>query len=226
MKRELIRYYTAPKPVRKRLFLRNLEMPQISLLHILRIQAHYIPKWIWLFSASFFAAAWFVSRYWTDYALGSMMAVVPFLVMVSIAESMRSVTYGMQELELAAPFTLSNIVCARLVILGLADFVLLFAAALLIGENMLRNVVCLMVPYLLTAFGCFVIVRKIAGRENMAACAGFACAVSGIDLIFHKKGAFFYDERYFLLWLLLFLLLAVAVVCETRKTISIMRELA
>ena len=63
--------------------------------------------------------------------------VVPFLVMLSVTESMRSYRYGMEELELSARFSLKSIVMARMLMLGIGNLAVLIAIAGVLGDDQL-----------------------------------------------------------------------------------------
>lgn len=225
MKHRLEQYFNAPKPSGKRAFLRSMEPRRINVCHLLIIQARYIPKWVWLTCAPLFVFAWYAGRFDQEFAVARLMALMPFLVMVSLTESMRSVVYGMQELELAAQFSLRSIVLARMGILGFANLLLLIVISVLLGQNTLKSVIFLLAPYLLTAFGNLMIVRRVAGKEGVFACAVFAFAVSGADLLLHTMMRTYFADRYLPAWFLLILLLGIAVVLEGRNTIKSICEL-
>lgn len=225
LKQKMEQYFDAPKPSGKRTFLRSMGPRRINICHMLAIQARYIPKWVWLSSVPLFLCAWYVSRFGQDFAAVRLMALVPFLVMVSLTESMRSVVHGMQELELAAQFSLCSIVLARMGILGSANLLLLFLISVQFGENIQKSTVFLLVPYLLTAFGNLVIVRKVSGKEGTFACAAFAFAVSGADLLFHTKLCAYFADRYLPVWYLLLFALMIAVAVEGRNTLKTIGEL-
>lgn len=225
IKQRLEQYFEPPKPSGKRAFLRGMEPRRVNIRHMLIVQARYIPKWVWLSSVPLFLFAWYVSRFGQDNATPRLMALMPFLVMVSLTECMRSAVYGMEEMELAAQFSLRSIVLARMGILGLANLLLVIVISVLSGQNIFKGAVFLLLPYLMTALGNLMIVRRVNGKEGMFACAVFAFAVSGADLLFHTKINVYFADRYLPVWLLLILLLGMAVVLEGRNTIQSFCEL-
>ena len=114
-------------------------------------------------------------------------AAVPFLALALAAETGRSARYGMEELELAARFSLKAVVAARMGILGIGNLLLLGILIPVWGDlegNGLWQTGCaLLIPYFLTAFLQLWVVRKFRGSENMYACFGITVLVSGLTTL-------------------------------------------
>ena len=121
--------FEAPPPKGKEAFLRSQRPPKLHLGHLLAVQLTYLPKWVWLLFSGGFLAVLYAGRSLQMDMLWIAGALVPFLVLVSVTESFRSMSCGMEELEMAARFSLSGILLARMGILGLAGFAGLIVSA-------------------------------------------------------------------------------------------------
>ncbi len=174
---ELAAYFDAPKPERKQVFIRQFQMPKMNLRHITAMQARYISKWVWVFSALFFGGSFLIAQTAEQRYVHMALGFVPFLVMVSLTESTRSYRYGMEELELSARFSLKSIVMARMAALGLGNLAVLIGAMLVLSSRVQINPVHMMTPYFLTAGGGLFIVRNVRGKESNLLCFGLAVFV-------------------------------------------------
>ncbi|MBE5960666.1 MAG: hypothetical protein E7256_04670 [Lachnospiraceae bacterium] len=199
-KDELKLFFEAPKPLRKREFLRKMKPQKISMLQMMKVQVSYLPKWIWVFSVTVFLGAGVASRFGAEQMLGAVFAMIPFLVMVTVAGSIRSVLYGMSELEMTARFSLKSVLMIRMEILGIENLILLIGIAFLSGSGILRNMLYMLLPYLMTAAGGFLIMRKFASKEGTYLCAGFSAMISLIQLIGFEKYHWIYEARYIGVW--------------------------
>ncbi len=174
---ELAAYFEAPKPERKQAFVRQFEMPKMNLWHVTVMQARYVSRWVWIFSALFFGAAFLTAQLAEQRYVHLVLGFVPFLVMFSVTESIRSYRYGMEELELAARFSLKSIIMARMLVLGLGNLAVLAGVMLVLSSQVRMNPVYFMTPYFLTAGGGLYIVRKVRGKEGSLLCFGLAAFV-------------------------------------------------
>lgn len=187
LKKELMLYFQAPVPKRKTKFIRSLEMPKLRLRDVLWSQVRYISKLVWLLSGCFFVASYWAGRFAEPRYLIAVFALIPFLVMLSVTECMRSCRYGMEELEQASRFSLKSVILTRMILLGLGNIILLILLSVvwgvfLQGISGWRCLLYLMSSYMLTASGGLVITRKMRGRECVPACFGFAVFVCGTEL--------------------------------------------
>lgn len=230
LKHRLNRAFEAPPPVRKREFLKALpSQPRISTLDFVLSQAGYICRWTWAGSVLLLAAAIVGARFVEQSFMAFLSALVPFLALVSAAESARSSVYGMEELEQAARFSLKSVVMARMGILGAANlallclFIPLTCSEALYGT--LRTGIYLLVPYLLTAVLCLWIVRRIHGRESVYACMGAAVIISGSYLVLNSRIAGLYQPQYVIWWLGAAAFLAAQTVREGRGLVRQMEEI-
>ena len=225
-RKSLEEYFEPPKPESKTSFLRQFEMSKIDIPHMIATQVRYISKWVWLFSSLFCMAAFGVARYAEPKYLSVIFAVVPFLVMISVTESMRSYHYGMEELELSARFSLKSIVMARMVILGIGNMAVLILAALFLGDGTYSNVVYMMVPYFFTAGGGLYLVRKVRGTNGTFACFTLAVIVSLVEIIMPWKYSSIFTPQFLPHWLAGCAVTLVFMMRESYRTIRMTEDLA
>ena len=166
LKRALKLIYQPPKPQGREDFLKGIETPQMTMLEFFLSQVGYIRPWGWLLSLGIFAAALRLLWRQPPQAVWMVAALLPFAALSTVMELNRSARYQMEELELAARFSLRAVILARMSILGFGNLLLVET-----GFYML----C---PYCLTAVLCLVILRRRRHGENLYLCAGAAVAVS------------------------------------------------
>jgi len=202
------RYFDAPEPQEKSSFLekihtgqaRGRDLPEIeklvykktSTMRMLLVQLSFISKWMWILSALVFLYSFIISMYIQEEIMWRVSALVPFIVTFSLSESLRSITYGMGEFEMAAKFPLKSIIMSRMFILGIGNMLLLFMVAALWGESMWRNIVYMLVPYLASATGGLVILRKFISKEGIY----ISCAFSALISVLHMAGSQYFVWLY------------------------------
>lgn len=226
MKRErmeqLRRLYEAPKPVGKRAFFRKMEQRPISISKMLWLQCACMPKWEWILAICVFAVILTLSHTGPQWMWGMALAMMPFLAVTGVSKSIRSVTYGMNELEQAARFSLKSIVLARMGIVGVENLVLtiLFAAA--VGEGIFQTALYLLIPYLVTTYGSLILVRKMPGKEGVYTCAGLAAFVIMAEFIVYMdySWTWIFQVQYVYLWLLAAFILLALVVKESNRVVG------
>lgn len=199
--RELGRMFEAPPPEGKDQFLKKQGPPKLHLGHLLAVQLSYLPKWVWVVFGGVFLAVLSAGRYLQMDMLWAAGALTPFLVMVSVTESFRSMAWGMEELEMSARFSLQGILLARMGLLGLGNLIWMLGVANMLEGGLPGNVLFLMAPYLLTDLGCLMAVRKLKGREGLYACAGVAAVVCGMELLLSANCSWIWETRYLGWWL-------------------------
>lgn len=224
-KQELVSLFEAPTPVRKREFLRNHRPEKINMRYMLLTQFAYISKWTWVFFFLLLGVSILVSFYLEQTMIRMIYAFIPFLVMISIVEIMKSNLHGMSELEMACRFSIKSIVLARMSIIGLVTLILLILMGCFIGGAVCRNLIYMLVPYLITAYGGLCIVRKVPNREGTYLCGGVACFISLTCFVGSQLFEWIYEMRYFGGWLLILILFLLLTVCEGYRTIRRTEEL-
>lgn len=197
---ELSVYFEAPKPERKQSFVRKFGLQKMNLFYMAFMQARYISKGVWIFSALFFGSVCLAAQIADSRYVSMVLGAVPFLVMFSVTESMRSYRYGMEELELSARFSLKSIVLARMMILGLGNFVVLTGVMLLLRSNMQIHMVSVMTPYFLTAAGSLYLVRHLRGTESTFPCTVLATVVCVLELYLPGQCSTLFTVQYAGVW--------------------------
>lgn len=216
---ELAEYFEAPAPKGKRAFVRRFGMPEISLSRMVFMQARYISKWVWLFSAVFFGMVIYIAAAAEPRFLNAIYACIPFLVMLSVTETTRSYRHGMEELEMSARFSLKSIMLARMVMLGLGNLVVLLGTMLLLGDLGQGNGAYALTPYFLTAGGGLCIVRRVRGNESVFLCMGLAGLISGMILFLPLQFNLLFTSQYSGMWVLVCVLGIFVTVRESYRTI-------
>lgn len=230
IKDELEFFFSAPEPQRKQIFLRQMTRKQrgrgLSAFSMLALQCHYISPAVWLVSAAFFLFVLVISCFVKTEESILTSAIVPFLVMLSVTESMRSYQNGMEELEMTTRYSLKTVIFMRLLVLGMGNLILLLATVFLLGNQLFFNLVYLFTPYFLTAAGSLWIVRKFAGKESNYLCFGFALLVAIAVYGSLTMYRFIYEEQYLGVWCLLLLFFAGLSVREGRSILKQTEALA
>lgn len=221
--KEIKKYFEAPEPARKQEFLERAAKQaavrnKISLLYMLWIQFSYISKFLWVLSALIFAGAFIAAGYIGSQIVWCLSASMPFIVTFSLSASLRSVIYGMQEFEMSSRFTLKSIIMSRVIILGAINISLLFIAAFLSGNGMWRSALYMLVPYLLSATGGFIILRKFPSREGVGLSSVFCIVISLIDMKSINSYSFIYEARYTGIWIITVIMLFITACYESVKT--------
>ena len=125
LKRALKLIYQPPKPQGREDFLKGIETPQMTMLEFFLSQVGYIRPWGWLLSLGIFAAALRILWRQPPQAVWMVAALLPFAALSTVMELNRSARYQMEELELAARFSLRAVILARMSILGFGNLLLL-----------------------------------------------------------------------------------------------------
>lgn len=226
LKEELCRYYEAPKPRRKQEFIRQFGVQKINLPRLVLMQAKYISKWVWMVSACLSALIYGVSYVMEDKYVSMVYGLVPFLVLISVTESMRSYRYGMEELELSTRFSLKSIIMARMAMLGVGNLAVLIVIANILGQWEGYYLLHVLTPYFLTAGGSLYIVRMVRGNENTFLCFTLAIAVSFLQMLLPWRFSELFAPNYMPIWAALFVGGIVMTVKESYRTIRMTEDLA
>lgn len=182
LKQELFHYYQPPEPGRKQEFLRRFAKPGISSWQFMWIQAGYVKKWLWGISSALLILLLSCHSLFRQDTVYVMAAFAPFIAMSLLAESARSYVYGMEELELATRFSLKSILLARMGILAVFHFLLLFVMILFsAGSSKTRYFLAgiyILLPYFTSISIGLPIIRRLHGRESGYICTAIAIVVS------------------------------------------------
>lgn len=210
-KKDLKQALEAPKPVRKREFLRQLDLPKMSVVAFLFSQVSYIRKWVWCVSFFVFGVAMLGVAFVPNMVLWLISGLTPLLALTVVSENGRSERYKMVELEMATRFSLRSVTFARLTILGMMNL-LIFGVFLLVGvwndtATPLAIGLYIITPFLFTSFTGLYIVRKCRGQEAMYICTSISVGMSVFLFFAHNIIPFIYEEQYLVLWMIAMLVL-------------------
>lgn len=223
MRQALEKAFEAPKALGKQHFFKEHKGKRyyIRMDEFILLQVGYIRKRTWMISAVVFILGITAASVMKSELVWVLSAVMPFLALTIISEWMRSIAYGMFELEQVTRFSFKSVLLARLGILGMANF-LIFLFCLFLGRvqpdmKLFEAFVYLSIPYLTTVFLGLWLVRKTGFRESEYVCLGSAAAVSACGVLIRLSAKTFLREEAVKWWGLLALVLAVLVIGEFYK---------
>lgn len=224
LNKEIKKYFEAPEPVRKQEFInKTAALRYINIrknagfFYILRVQFSYISKWLWVLSAVLFAGIFIASRYIASGLVWYVSGIIPFIITFTFTESVRSVIYGMNELEMSSRFTLKSIIMSRVIIIGAVNMSLVLFTELLSGDILWINIVYMLVPYLSSATGGFIILRKFTSKEGVYLSSGFGIIISLLDMGSIEYYNFIYDAQYTGIWVIAAIMFFAAAIYESYK---------
>lgn len=230
--KDIQKAFDAPPPDKKRKadFLRTLPHPKISMPQFIFSQIAYMRKWTLFFSVLLLFPAIIGASQINKNTLWIVSSFVPFLGLLAVSESTRSVKYGMCEFEMSARFSLKSIVLAKMSFLGLLDLIILWVLTLLCCISnefwLFQTGIYLFVPYLLTVNLCLWITRHFHSKENIYSCMSISILISGINGGLHYIHTLIYDNTFLIAWIMLAILLLADMVYEIRCTVKQTEELA
>ena len=176
-----------PDPAKKEAFLKTAMAGQViratkmTLDRMLLIQVKYIRKTAWFAALLLLLGTALVTHGKPDSVL-QIAALTPLLAFVTEIETRRSYAYGMAELEMTTPFSLRSIRYARFLILGLFDLAVLAGISLLIRKYVAMSVLLtlahLLLPFLLTMTGAFLLERTAFGRNHPSGSGALALLIA------------------------------------------------
>jgi hypothetical protein len=215
-KKALQAAFEVQPPAEKESFLKQLHYPQITYQKFLWNQILYIRKRIWIISVIIVLLGWSITfrfpefQVWRADAMKvwSISALLPFLAMITITEIYRSAAFHMEELEKSCRFDLTQIVMARMSILGVLNAVVVILFLTIVSQvsacSLLQIISYTMVPYLLDCTICLCLLKQMQGMEGIYVCAAVTGFVSVINIICGNTAEVIYSAAYLKGWLLLF----------------------
>ena len=224
--------FEIPEPdySKKESFLRTLPQPKISVFSFIFTQATYMRKWVLILSILMLLPAMIGTCFVNINTLWIVSSVVPFLALLAVTESKRSLTYGMSELEMSTRFSLKSVVLARMSVLGFINTMFFCCAIPLCylksNTSLIQTGVYLFVPYLLTVNISLWITRRFSSKESLFACMSVAALVSTANATLRFMISIVY-QFYFIKWGLVAAVLLVGIMLyEAYRTIKQTEELA
>lgn len=191
IKKEIAGACTPPEPKGRDTFLAAVCYPKLTYPEFVLSQIGYIRKRIWLISAVVLLSGTGVCVIpETDERLVWLVsALIPMLAVQTAAEISRSDLFGMSEMEAACRFDLTNLASARMLILGVCNFVVIFAAAAFLGFfsslGIAKSILYILTPYVLAAGISLAILRKAKGSDGvyLSTAAALAIGLFGAEIL-------------------------------------------
>lgn len=221
--------FEAPEPLKKKAFVKKFPLPRISTVEFMLIQAAYIRIWFWLLSIFVFVIAVVGACFLKRDMLWIISSLLPFAALVAVTENIRSVTYNMEEMEMASRFSLKSVVLARMGVIG-GVHLLLLCFLIPLGNmysamTLLETGVFMLVPYLASTVLGLWITRKLRGREAIYGCTGFAVIISGINFLLSNMVFPFHYYEYFRKCSVALIVLVIWAIWEYKQSIQRTEEL-
>ena len=154
LKDALRRAYEPPAPRNKAVFLRQFREPLTGYAEFFINQAGYIKKRLVLMAFLLLGATvlWNICK--DILTASAMSAFMPFLILFTVTEFSRSVSFNMAELEMSCRYSLADIVLVRCFILGVMQLLCIAWSILLCqaesGAGLLMTAAAILTPYLLS----------------------------------------------------------------------------
>lgn len=226
LKKALKSAFEAPLPLQKEQFLKELKYPTRTYQSFLLSQFFYIRKRIWVVSllVVVFGIALLqinMKSKWNDnlWEYWSVSSMIPFFALIIVLEIYRSSAYHMAELEGTFRFNLAEIIVARLIILGVISFFVLFLLIVfgtpIFVNKSLSVVVYIMVPYLVVCGLSLGILNHKNSTEGVYGCVAVACFVSLIGAI-----PSLYRDTYLMNWIIAFLFSSFFIIWQLRNLLK------
>ncbi len=208
IKKELGQLYPAPSPEGKGEFLNNFIAPRASLPETIAAQIGYIHKSAWILSVLIVAAALFHGNYLQQEEkygiLWSLSAAMPLLAVLTVAETFRSSTYGMAELEMASKHSLPQVMLVRMGAMAAGNlFLMVLGLPFLVqksGLGLLHGAVYLLAPWLCACVLGLWVEKYARGREGVWYCGICGCFLFLFGFIRKEFLESLYSSGKFYLW--------------------------
>lgn len=186
-------------------------------------QTAYIRKRVYLASLLILALAVMVADHMGTDSVWVVAAMMPFIALCMAAESARSETYGMAELEMASRFSIRSIMLARIGTIGLVHMVLLCILIPVISHSaflsLIQTGIYLLVPYLAASVLELAAVRRHRGKEAISICMAISVMVSLLNTVVKELLTHLFGSKQFAIWLVLAVYLTGRTVLEYRRMI-------
>lgn len=235
LKKELATAFEPPKAMNKEVFLQSLDYPKITKTEFLHIHFGYIRKRVWFIFISLLlvviACTNFIGKDNNVVnVIGMISAIVPFIALVMIIEIARSSTFSMAEIEMTTRFQLSDIVLARLGILGTGTIIMFLLILPIIsrtiGLGIVKTGIYILVPYLLTCIISLGIVSYTKGKDVTYYCGVSSVVVSIFIFVFGvAEQSMMYSKQYYNIWVFIFIISILIVMKQVKKYIKKTEEL-
>ncbi|GKX28727.1 hypothetical protein SH1V18_12070 [Vallitalea longa] len=234
LKKDIKSAFDPPKARRKERFLNDFDYPKATQYDFISSQIGYIRKRVWIVSGilvlSVLYYTFFVFNCRELNILWTVSSLLPFVALVSITEIARSTSYRMQELEMSCKHRFSEVVLARLGILGSFN-IIVFAIIILalVGKtdySLIQFSLYILTPYLFTCILSLFTLQHFSIRETNYVCGGISCFVSILNNILIYSYHIVYTDAYLHFWIILFSILLITVIIQVNEFVKKTEELS
>ena len=217
LKENLRAVFDAPIPEQKTDFLLSINFPKSTRFDFLLAQVGYIRKRVWIITLLAIVPALIILfSNITENVLGFVgiaSSLLPFIVLMGMTEIARSISHNMAELETSCKYSFSDIILARLGILGCTNmmmFVVVIASFRITGDvEVLRLGAYLFVPFLLTCSLSLFALNRLRSKESVYICGGVSCFVSILNAFLSNKYRIAFSNEYMMFWVIAFCILLI-----------------
>lgn len=231
LEEQLKELYKSNNLDRRNLFFMQFDFPKISYFQFVMGQVSFIRKRVWCLSALFVLLTILgVLIYGMDQSLECIWifsSTLPFILLISLAEILRSVTYSMNDLEQSCIYLLEHVMLARLSILGSFNVCLVFLLSFILKGSigLLRIGLYLSVPSLLSCLISLVVVNYMRSREVVYICAVVCVGVSLLNMIISLRYEQIFKVMYADYFMVSAISLMVGIVWMSKKLLKRMEQL-
>lgn len=197
LKKEIYKACEPPEPKNRDSFLKSLPYPKLTYPEFVLSQICYIRKRVWFISVIILLAGIGTVCIIPDRSMVLMWvisALIPLLAVLTAAEISRSDIFGMSEIEAGCRFALPQVIGARMIILGICNFAVIAAAAVISGIfspfGIVKSALYIIAPYVSVNGISLAIFRKVRGQDGVYLSAAAALAVSLAGVILSEKEFF------------------------------------
>ncbi|MDE5820057.1 MAG: hypothetical protein K2N41_00170 [Lachnospiraceae bacterium] len=193
--------FTPPEPRNKDRFISSIRYPKLSYSEFILSQIGYIRKRVWLFSGAVLLmviSAVYVIPQNERYLVWIVSALIPFLALMTAMEISRSDIFGMSEIEAGCRYSMPQLVGARMIILGVCNFAVISAIAVILGFfsplGMMKAALYILTPYITVNGISLVVLDKVTGLEcvYISTAATLGVSLTGIFLL----GGILFDTHF------------------------------
>ena len=226
LKKRIKKIFEEEKPPQREKiqFLNNLPASELSMGQFIMIQAGYLRRWVIVSTILSAVPVLLVANFMKQNILWMIFALIPLLAVLAVAENNRSIQYGMIEFEMSTRFSLKSVVLARMIVLGIMDFAMIFFFLLICKKekdfSLFQTSCYLLVPYLLTATGSLWIVRHFPNKDAIYSCMVLAVLVSSLSSSLYFRADFLYEFSYIKWWVIVLIFLMIKAGYEIYYTIK------
>lgn len=194
LKKEIYKACEPPQSAKRDSFLKSLPYPKLTYPEFVLSQIVYIRKRMWIISAFILLAGIFtacVIPYREMVLLWLLSSLTPFLALLTSAEISRSDIFGMSELEAGCRFALPQLAGARMLILGVCNFIVISSAAIILGIfspfGIAKSALYILTPFISVCGISLAVFDKAKGQDGVYISGAAALAVSLLGIILFSE---------------------------------------